>query len=169
MRCVRWAVCAALFEAPGPILPIGSEMRTIADSLLTIATLVMASSLVGLNGGLSVEALPREALALVSLTRLVLIPAVGFACFAVVQYRFPILVGDRLTQFVILIRFAMTSHNSAIVVLQAYRYGGRPRRVIPVPIPASTGGAQRNGVRQPRPSNAARRPGCGTGELYVYM
>jgi hypothetical protein len=56
-------LCTALFEDPGPMLPIGSAARTIADSLLAIATLIMASSFISLSGSLGGETLPRKSLA----------------------------------------------------------------------------------------------------------
>ena len=53
-------VRTALFEDPGPMLPIGSAARTIADSLLAIATLIMASSLISLSGSLGGETLAAQ-------------------------------------------------------------------------------------------------------------
>jgi len=53
-------VRTALFEDPGPMLPIGSAARTIADSLLAIATLIMASSFISLSGSLGGETLAAQ-------------------------------------------------------------------------------------------------------------
>jgi hypothetical protein len=53
-------LCTALFEDPGPMLPIGSAARTIADSLLAIATLIMASSFISLSGSLGGETLAAQ-------------------------------------------------------------------------------------------------------------
>ena len=54
------------------------------------------------------------------LLRLVLIPAIGIAVFAVAKAQVPWLVGDRLTQLVCMVQFGCTSSQSAVVVAQAY-------------------------------------------------